>query len=441
MMKRNCALAMVLGVLVFPAALLAAELSLSVDMERPVLQAGPRQITYIKVGLTGFEWDRGSQRPPLNVALVLDRSGSMEGEKLERAKEAAKAAVGYLTQRDVLSIVAYESGVRVILPATRVTDKPGIMRAIDRIESDGSTALFAGVSSGARELRKFMGRERVNRVILLSDGQANVGPDSTDDLVSLGQSLRREGMSVTTIGLGLDYNEDLMAGLAQASDGNHAFVQEPEDLARIFNLEFKDACEVVAQDVRLRIKCSSGIRPLRVLNREGEIRDGEIILSLNNVYSMQDRYFLIEVEVPPTVDGQSLKVAEVKADYLNMSSAKRSAISSLVSARASASQRESAASRNKEVVEKVAVQKAVIASEEAVQLRDKGDAPAARAILEQSAADLDALSSEIGSVELKKESAKSANAAQGVSDDEAEWNASRKSMKESQYETKNQQRY
>jgi Ca-activated chloride channel family protein len=264
-------------ILCLSSALLAAnELHLSVDMEHPVLSAGPRQITYLKVGLTGFEWKKDAERPPLNVALVLDRSGSMEGEKLERAKDAAKMAVEFLSPRDILSIVTYESEVDVLLPATRVSDKRRIMRAIDGIYSAGNTALFAGVSKGAHELKKFIDRGRVNRVILLSDGLANVGPDSTDDLVDLGSGLRREGISVSTIGLGLDYNEDLMSSLAQASDGNHAFVREPADLTRIFDLEFKDAFEVVAKDVELVITCSRGIRPIRVLNREGEIDGNEI---------------------------------------------------------------------------------------------------------------------------------------------------------------------
>ena len=140
----------------------AAELKLSVEMERPVLRAGARQVTYLKVGLTGFEWRKDAERPPLNVALVLDRSGSMEGEKLERAKAAAKMAVGFLSPRDVLSNVTYESEVDVLLPATRVSDKRRIARAIDGIESAGNTALFAGVSKGAHELRKFLGRDMVN---------------------------------------------------------------------------------------------------------------------------------------------------------------------------------------------------------------------------------------------------------------------------------------
>ena len=118
----------------------------------------------------------------------------------------------------------------------------------------------------------------MNRVILLSDGQANVGPKSATELGELGMSLGKEGISVTTIGLGAGYNEDLMANLAGYSDGNHAFVENAEDLVRIFNYEFGDVLSVVAQDLVIRIQLMDGVRPMRLLGRDGEI------LGLNRHY-------------------------------------------------------------------------------------------------------------------------------------------------------------
>jgi Ca-activated chloride channel homolog len=418
----------------------APGLRLSVDMEHPVVPAGSRQLGYLRVGLTGFEWAKGGDRAPLNVALVLDRSGSMEGEKLDSAKQAAIMAVGFLDPRDVLSIIVYEDEVSVIFPAARVADKSRAIRAIRGIESAGSTALFAGVSKGAAELRKNLSPDRINRVILLSDGLANVGPDSPGDLAELGSSLRRQGISVTTIGLGLDYNEDLMTRLAQSSDGNHAFVREPADLARIFDLEFRDAFEVVAQDVSLSVACGPGVRPLRVLNHEGEIRGGELRIELNNIYSMQERYFLIEVELPQTRDGQRLDVADVSLRYLNMATDRIETVSGSASARASLDSREVSLNRNKDVVEKVAIQKSVLASEEAVILRDQGKVKEAKDLLETSSAELDKLGQELGSPALRASSALNAADAAAM-DDEAEWGATRKGMLDEQYSTKNQQRY
>ena len=209
----------------------AVRLDLGMDQAR--YSTGQANKAYLKIGLTG-EDNRSAQRPDLNIALVLDRSGSMAGEKLEKAKEAAHFAVSMLKPRDIISLIIFDEEVQVLVGATRVSDATRIDRAIDSIEEGGSTALFAGVSKGAVEVRRYLDRNHVNRVILLSDGQANVGPDSPEALGELGASLAKEGISVSTLGLGTDYNEDLMARLAATSDGNHAFIENPRDLARIF---------------------------------------------------------------------------------------------------------------------------------------------------------------------------------------------------------------
>ena len=223
----------------------------------------------------------------------------MQGEKLVRAKEAAKLAVNRLHPDDIVSVVAYDDTVRILLPATKVADRTAVLAAIDGSKPVASTALFAGVSVGAAEVRKFLDRERVNRVVLLSDGLANVGPASPAELGALGASLKKEGISVSTIGLGLGYNEDLMVRLAGLSDGNHAFVEHPRDLARIFDHEFGDAMSVTAQDVLVRIECAQGTRPVRVLGREAEIVGRKVTVSVNQLYDAREQYILLELEAPP----------------------------------------------------------------------------------------------------------------------------------------------
>jgi len=183
-------------VMAAPSWLAAAQVKLDVSMAQPTLLAEKKQMAYLKVGLTGFKMSPESDRAPINVALVLDKSGSMSGTKLAKAKEAACLAVRGLDSQDIVSIVTYDSTVEVLVPATKLTDKEAVCSKISRIESGGSTALFAGISKGAAELRKFLDRDRVNRVILLSDGLANVGPQTPGELGDLGASLRANGSAV-----------------------------------------------------------------------------------------------------------------------------------------------------------------------------------------------------------------------------------------------------
>merc|ERR1712023_113770 len=108
---------------------------------------------------------------------------------------------------------------------------------IKRIETGGSTALYGGVEAGGRQLDKFLSKQRINRVMLLSDGIANVGPSSNREISQLGSRLSKSGVSVTTIGLGHDYNETLMTSLAEASDANYYYVADVEELPGVFKDE------------------------------------------------------------------------------------------------------------------------------------------------------------------------------------------------------------
>ncbi|MEE9498041.1 MAG: VWA domain-containing protein, partial [Nitrospinaceae bacterium] len=295
----------------------ARTIDLQVNLGTPVMEAGKNQKTFLKIGLRGFDLPQESDRAPVNLAIVLDRSGSMAGEKLARAREAAIKAIGLLQSGDIVSVVTYDSVVNVVVPATRVSDKQSIYRAIRRIRDGGRTALFAGVSKGASEVRKFLDKTRVNRVILLSDGLANIGPSTPSELGQLGASLGKEGISVTTIGLGLGYNEDLMTQLAGMSDGHHAFVQNSSDLNRIFAAEFNTALTVVANRFTIIIRCADSIRPIRVLGRQAQIIGQNVHVSLNQLSSNQEKFVILEVEVPPGVAGETQDLASVDVSYLD----------------------------------------------------------------------------------------------------------------------------
>jgi Ca-activated chloride channel family protein len=381
------ALAAALGILLggMQSIAFAEQVKVDVSLAQPYLLAGQKQTSYVRVGLTGLPIN-SSRRTPVNVAIVLDKSGSMTGEKLRKAKEAAITSIDRLGPNDIVSVIAYDDTVQILAPATKISDKLALRTAIERLSAGGNTALFAGVSKGAAEIRKFLDRQRVNRVILLSDGQANVGPSSPTELGNLGASLIKEGISVTTLGLGTDYNEDLMTQLARKSDGNHYFIENAADLARRFGNEFDDVLSVVAQEVTVRISCAPGVRPVRVLGRESDITGQTVTTYLNQVYGDQEKYVLLEVEVPAERAGMERNIANVNVSYVNMATRTPDKIARAATARFTSSANVVDANTNPGVMASAIEQIAVEKNKAAVALRDQGKVEEARRALLDNAA-------------------------------------------------------
>ncbi len=421
----------------------ARTIDLQVNLGTPVMEAGKNQKTFLKIGLKGFDLLEESDRAPVNMAIVLDRSGSMAGEKLARAREAAIMAIGLLRSMDIVSVVTYDSVVNVVVPATRVRDKQSIYRAIRRIRDGGRPALFAGVSKGASEVRKFLDKTRVNRVILLSDGLANIGPSTPTELGQLGASLGKEGISVTTIGLGLGYNEDLMTQLAGMSDGHHAFVQNSADLNRIFAAEFNTALTVVANQFTIIIKCANSIRPIRVLGRQAQIIGQEVHINLNQLSSNQEKFVMLEIEVPPGIAGETRDLASVDVSYLDLKTRKRDSLQKSVSVNFSKTREEVKKAVNQPVMDSAAEQVVNQLSKEAVELRDLGKSEAAKDHLKQGMDSLKGNLRSSGAVSSPRLEALEEEVRQDADEleDDRNWNKKRKSMRQRQFKYDNQQKY
>lgn len=293
------------------------EIVIQSELSSPVVLVNDQSPNYLKVSLKGFPV-KATERPPLNLALVVDRSGSMSGDRIDKAREAAIMAVEVLGENDTLSIIAYDSGVDVIVPATKIKNKKEIIQKINKqLTPRGATALFAGLSKGIGEASKNLDPNKVNRIILLSDGQANIGPTSTKELSELAKIAAQKGIAVSTFGIGNDYNEDLMTAISNYSDGNHAYVANVSDLELIMEKEFKDSMSVAAQNFEIIIELKDGAKPIRLLGRDGEIKDNKITVSMNQVYANQEKYVLLELEpMAGSLDEEKL-LANVDVRYTN----------------------------------------------------------------------------------------------------------------------------
>jgi Ca-activated chloride channel family protein len=344
---------------------------LRVELDRPVLSADRTERAVIKIALDGLRLPRSEERPPVNLTLVIDRSGSMNGEKIHHAKAAAIEAVRRLGPDDVFSLVTFDHEVETLVPATRVGDCRTIEARIRSIVARGNTAIYAGVTQGAAELRKHLeDRRYTHRLVLLSDGLANNGPSSPDDFARLGASLGRERISVSTVGVGLDYNEDLMTRLARKSDGNTYFVSSSRDLPAIFNAELGDVLNVVARRVVVTVEFPVGVRPLAFVGREGAIRGQRAEFELNQLYGGQEKFALVEVEVTATPAGEEREVASAMVVFEDALTQRSVNVTARGAARFTAVEREVVASANRQVQTDYAVNVTAEAKDQAVGLVD-----------------------------------------------------------------------
>ncbi len=351
-----------------------ARIKVFAEPDRPVVEADSEDSTaVVKVGLYADDMPP-AKRLPLNLAVVLDKSGSMGSyDKIENAKRGAMDIVSRLNQDDIFSLIVYDSQPRVLIPAQRVKDTDYLIGLIQDIEAGGSTALYGGVSFGGAQVRKNLSSRYINRIILLSDGLANVGPQTTEEVVRLGRSLSAEGITVSTIGLGLDYNEELMTGLARESDANHYFVENSDSLPEIFSQEIGQAMTLVARDIKINFECLGGVQPGAVIGRKGRVKGESMEAGIKDLYGTSQKYALFEIRLPRGSDGQVLKAARVSIEFQNPASGETVRKTQDVNLRYSSDQKYVRTNINKAVSKDIALTKAAVYKEEALKFSRQGD--------------------------------------------------------------------
>lgn len=356
------------------------EIKIKTELAYPIVLASEAaQPNFLRVSLQGFDLAATQQRVPLNLVLVVDRSTSMHGERIEKAREAAIMAVNIMDENDTLSLVAYDSGVEVIIPASQVKDKKAMIQKInDQLQPRGMTALFAGLSKGIEEVTKHLDPNKVNRIILLSDGQANTGPTTVPELVELTKLATQKNVSVSTLGIGHDYNENLMAAIANYSDGNHAYIAEIVDLESAMDKEFRDSMSVVAQNFIITIELPQGVKPIRLLGRDGEIKGNNITVNMNQIYANQEKYVLLEIEPMIGNAGEEKIVANVHTQYLDIFSQAQRNKKEPISLQFTVDEEIAKRSLNEDIYVKAVTQEVVLRQQEAMEYISQGNYEAAK---------------------------------------------------------------
>ncbi len=240
------------------------------------------------------------KRRPLNLSIVIDRSGSMAGQPLKQAINAARLLVEQLTAEDIVSIVIYDDDVETLFEPQRVKNKDIIYTVLSKIKAGGCTNLSGGWLKGCEHVQTYQALDKINRVLLLTDGQANVGITDSKVLINTAQQkAQNANISTTTLGFGSHFNEDLLIGMARNAHGNFYFIQTPEDLIDVFRIELESISSLVAQDLVVTLTPHHGAQIEQVLNNYRSREKGESLeILLGDVYEVEDKQLALVISVP-----------------------------------------------------------------------------------------------------------------------------------------------
>jgi Ca-activated chloride channel family protein len=260
-----------------------------------------------------------SERKPAHLTFLVDVSGSMQSpDKLPLAQKALRLLVDTLRDGDTVSLVTYAGGVRLVLPHTGLEKKAQIHEAIESLRAGGSTAMASGIELAYQQAAKALDGESISRVIILSDGDANVGPTSHDEILKLIAGHVKEGVTVTTVGFGMgNYKDDVMEQFANKGNGNHAYVDSLFEAKRVFQTELGGTLEVIAQDVKLQVDFDPAqVKRYRLIGYENrDIADRDFRndkIDAGEIGSGHTVTALYELELAPGA-GEGLATVRVRA--------------------------------------------------------------------------------------------------------------------------------
>lgn len=256
---------------------------------------------------------------PANFGLVLDRSGSMDGEKMNNLKEAVGYVVDHLNDGDLVSVTIFDDQVETLIPNQPAKNREAIKAALAKVIPRGGTQISDGLKAGLAEVKKGYSPERVNRVLLLTDGQTW---DDEDACLRLAEEAGKQGVAITSIGIGDEWNEKLLLQIAEKSLGNSHWIQNPIAILDAFRQEVEGMQSVAASNLKVTARMGQGVKPVRVFSTIPMISDVSkkavtglnVIADLGTLDGKKGQAVLIEATAPAQKAGK-FRLGQVEITY------------------------------------------------------------------------------------------------------------------------------
>jgi Ca-activated chloride channel family protein len=377
----------------------------TVRLEHSVLAVEAEHDLHAMVELSVPELAEGAGRPPLRVALALDRSGSMAGDKLAMALRCARWLAERLRSVDELALASFDDHVRLLAPLARV-DARRVRAALASIGPGGQTNLSGGWLRALGELVDAPA-DGPRKILLLTDGLANQGITSREDLVAMARRARNEGVSTTTIGFGGGFDEDLLRDMADAGGGSTYFAATPDDAPGIFERELEGLTRVAAQNVTLEVRPGPSVEVVGVLNDYPSLRvERGVQVELGDAYAGERRRVVLELRIPHLAALGPCSVAELVVRFTAVGDAiEQRTLTIPVVANAVSAAEAAGVTPDADVREEVLVLRSARARDEAIRLADTGDVQGALFSIARTARELRAAGMTGAADELASESA------------------------------------